>query len=147
MTTQEYKWMYDFALLTKQQLEDVGFNIDLQVVDWATLVKRRNNSKEYDVFTTGIGAFYDPTHPVFLKPSWPGWTTDEDIFRIDAELARETDQKKRVALWEQQTRLFYEKVPVIRYGDLFGLRATRNTVKGFNEKTERVRFYNVWLEK
>ena len=25
MTTQEYKWMYDFALLTKQQLEDVGF--------------------------------------------------------------------------------------------------------------------------
>src|SRR3989449_147164 len=58
-----------------------------------------------------------------------------------------TQEKKRVALWEQQTRLFYEKVPVIRYGDLFGLRATRNTVKGFNDKTERIRFYNVWLEK
>jgi peptide/nickel transport system substrate-binding protein len=147
MTTQEYKWMYDFALLTKQQLEDVGFNIDLQVVDWATLVKRRNNSKEYDAFTTGIGAFYDPTNAVFLTASWPGWTTDEDILRLQAELARETDQKKRFALWEQQTRQFYEKVPVIRYGDLFGLRAIRNTVKGFNEKTERVRFYNVWLEK
>ena len=71
MTTQEYKWMYDFALLTKQQLEDIGFNIDLQVVDWATLVKRRNNSKEYDVFTTGIGAFYDPTHAVFLTRAGP----------------------------------------------------------------------------
>jgi len=134
MTTQEYKWMYDFALLTKQQLEDIGFAIDLQVVDWATLVKRRNNPKEYDVFTTGIGAFYDPTHAVFLTPSWPGWTTDEDI-------------QKRMALWEQQTRQFYEKVPVIRYGDLFGLRAARTTVRDFNEKTERVRFYNVWLEK
>ena len=147
MTTQEYKWMYDFALLTKQQLEDVGFNIDLQVVDWATLVKRRNNSKEYDVFTTGIGAIYDPYHAVFLSPNWPGWTTDEDILRLQAELARETDQKKRFALWEQQTRQFFEKVPVIRYGDLFGLRAMRNTVKGFNEATERIRFYNVWLEK
>ena len=147
MTTQEYKWMYDFALLTKQQLEDVGFNIDLQVVDWATLVKRRNNSKEYDVFTTGIGAIYDPYHAVFLSPNWPGWTTDEDILRLQAELARETDQKKRFALWEQQTRLSFEKVPVIRYGDLFGLRAMRNTVKGFNESTERIRFYNVWLEK
>jgi hypothetical protein len=52
-----------------------------------------------------------------------------------------------MALWEQQTRQFYEKVPVIRYGDLFGLRAARNTVKGFNESTERIRFYNVWLEK
>jgi peptide/nickel transport system substrate-binding protein len=147
MTTQEYKWMYDFALLTKQQLEDVGFNIDLQVVDWATLVKRRNNPKEYDVFTTGIGAAYDPTHHVYLTPSWPGWTTDEGIQKIQQELARETDPKKRMALWEQQTRQFYEKVPVIRYGDLFGLRAARNTVKGFNESTERVRFYNVWLDK
>ena len=147
MTTQEYKWMYDFALLTKQQLEDVGFNIDLQVVDWATLVKRRNNSKEYDVFTTGIGASYDPTHHIYLTASWPGWTTDEDILKLQADLARETDPKKRMALWEQQTRQFYEKVPVIRYGDLFGLRATRNTLKGFNDKTERVRFYNVWLEK
>src|SRR6266513_2056564 len=147
MTTQEYKWMYDFALLTKQQLEDAGFAIDLQVVDWATLVKRRNNSKEYDVFTTGMGAFYDPTHHIYLTASWPGWTTDEDILRLQAELARETDPKKRLALWEQQTRQFYEKVPVIRYGDLFGLRAIRNTVKGFNEKTERIRFYNVWLDK
>jgi peptide/nickel transport system substrate-binding protein len=146
MTTQEYKWMYDFALLTKQQLEDAGFTIDLQVVDWATLVKRRNNSKEYDVFTTGMGAFYDPTHHIYLTASWPGWTTDEDILRLQAELARETDPKKRLALWEQQTRQFYEKVPVIRYGDLFGLRGIRNTVKGFNEKTERIRFYNVWLE-
>ena len=82
MTTQEYKWMYDFALLTKQQLEDVGFNIDLQVVDWATLVKRRNNSKEYDAFTTGIGAIYDPAHVNFLTASWPGWTTDEDILKL-----------------------------------------------------------------
>jgi peptide/nickel transport system substrate-binding protein len=147
MTTQEYKWMYDFALLTKQQLEDVGFNIDLMVVDWATLVKRRNNPKEYDAFTTGMGVFYDPTHHIYLTPTWPGWTTDEDIQKLQAELARETDPKKRMALWEKQTRQFYEKVPVIRYGDLFGLRGARTTVKGFNEKTERIRFYNVWLEK
>src|SRR6266480_5261982 len=147
MTTQEYKWMYDFALLTKQQLEDAGFTIDLQVVDWATLVKRRNNPKEYDVFTTGMGAFYDPTHHIYLTATWPGWTTDEDILKLQAELARETDPKKRMVLWEQQTRQFYEKVPVIRYGDLFGLRAMRTSVKGFNERTERIRFYNVWLDK
>src|SRR5213083_134424 len=147
MTTQEYKWMYDFALLSKQQLEDAGFTIDLQVVDWATLVKRRNNPKEYDVFTTGMGNFYDPTHHIYLGPNWPGWTDDEELNRLLAELASESDYKKRFALWEQVTRVFYDKVPVARYGDLFGLRAARTTVKGFNEKPERVRFYNVWLEK
>jgi len=147
MTTQEYKWMYDFALLSKQQLEDAGFTIDLQVVDWATLVKRRNNPKEYDVFTTGMGNFYDPTHHIYLGPNWPGWTDDEELNRLLAELAREGDYKKRFMLWEQVTRTFYDRVPVARYGDLFGLRAIRNTTKGFNEKTERIRFYNVWLDK
>ena len=139
--------MYDFALLSKQQLEDVGFNIDLQVVDWATLVKRRNNSKEYDVFTTGMGAFYDPTHHIYLTNNWPGWTSDEEILKLQAELARETDQKKRMALWEQQTRQFYDKVPVIRYGDLFGLRAMRSHVKGFDTTLMRPRFHNVSLDK
>jgi len=147
MTTQEYKWMYDFALLSKQQLEDAGFTIDLQVVDWATLVKRRNNSKEYDVFTTGMGNFYDPTHHIYLGPNWPGWTDDEELNRLLAELASESDYKKRFALWEQVTRVFYDKVPVARYGDLFGLRAIRGHVKGFDTTLMRPRFHNVWLDK
>jgi len=147
MTTQEYKWMYDFALLSKQQLEDAGFTIDLQVVDWATLVKRRNNEKEYDAFTTGIGNAYDPTHHVYLTPNWPGWTNDEEINRLLAELAGEGDYKKRFALWEQVTRVFYDKVPVARYGDLFGLRASRSHVKGFDTTLMRPRFHNVWLDK
>jgi peptide/nickel transport system substrate-binding protein len=147
MTTQEYKWMYDFALLSKQQLEEAGFVIDLQVVDWATLVKRRNNPKEYEAFTTGTGNIYHPAHYTILNCSWPGWTCDDDITRNQQELARETDPKKAFALWEQQTRLFYEKVPSIRYGDLHGLRAASKRLQGFNEKVERPRFYNVWLDR
>ncbi len=146
MTTQEYKWMYDFALLSKQQLEDAGFNIDLQVVDWATLVKRRNNSKEYDVFTTGMAP--STTRPTTsISPQAAGVDDRRGHPQAAVGPGARDRSKKRMALWEQQTRQFYEKVPVIRYGDLFGLRAARNTLKGFNESTERIRFYNVWLEK
>ncbi|MBI4011195.1 MAG: ABC transporter substrate-binding protein [Candidatus Rokubacteria bacterium] len=147
VTTQEYKWMYDFALVSKQQLEDVGFNIDLQVVDWATLVKRRNNPKEYEAFTTGTGNIFEPTAFTILSCTWPGWTCDEEIQRLNAELTRETDYKKRYALWTEMHKVFYERVPSIRYGDLHGLRAASKKLKGLNEKTERPRFYNVWLER
>jgi len=149
ITTQEYKWMYDFALITKQQLEDVGFKIDLQVIDWASVIQRRNNPKEYDAFTTGMGAeeMYEPTLHGALSCAWPGWNCDEEVQKIQVELARETDPKKRYALWERQTLLFYEKVPLIGYGNLFGLRAIRSTVKGYNEKTDRIRLFNVWLDK
>ena len=44
-------------------------------------------------------------------------------------------------------RVFYERVPVIRYGDLFGLRAMQASVKGYNEKMAFPRFHNVWLDK
>jgi peptide/nickel transport system substrate-binding protein len=147
MTTQEYKYMYDFALVSKQQLEDVGFNIDLQVLDWATVVKRRANPKEYDAFTSSIGPFYEPTLALFLSCAWPGWTCDEDIQRVQTQLAQETDPKVRYALWVQQTKQFYEKVPVIRYGDLFGLRGIRKSVQGFNDRTVRPRFFNAWLDR
>src|SRR5438093_284610 len=113
----------------------------------ATLGQRRVQPKEYDVFTTGMGNFFDPTHHIYLTPTWPGWTEDEQIATLMAQLARETELKKRQELWAQMTKLFYEKVPVARYGDLFGLRALRTTVKGFNDKTERPRFWGVWLDR
>src|SRR5499425_1563927 len=91
MTTQEYKWMYDFALVSKQQLEDVGFKIDLQVMDWSTLGQRRVQPKEYDVFTTGMGNFFDPTQHIYLGPNWPGWTSDEEFLTLNTQLSRETD--------------------------------------------------------
>jgi len=82
-----------------------------------------------------------------LSCTWAGWTCDEEIGRVTQDLARETDPKKRRALWDQATRLWYDKVPSIRLGDLHGLRAVQKTVKGLNENTERPRFYNVWLER
>jgi peptide/nickel transport system substrate-binding protein len=86
--------------------------------------------KEYDAFTTGIGPQYDPTNSNVLSCSWPGWTCDEQIQTIKTAMIRETDYKKRFALWEQMHKAFYEKVPVIRYGDLFGLRAASKKVQG-----------------
>ena len=89
IATKEYKWMYDFAVMMKQQMEDVGFVVDLQVVDWATLSTRRFNPKEYEVFTTGIGigAQFDPMFQAILSCTWAGWTCDEEIAKNTQELA------------------------------------------------------------
>ena len=92
MTTQEYKWMYDFALVSKQQLEDAGFIIDFQVVDWATLVKRRNNPKEYDAFTTGIGPAVRPDQLERAQLQLAGL----DLRRADPEHQDRDDPRDRL---------------------------------------------------
>jgi hypothetical protein len=36
-------------------------------------------------------------------------------------------------------------VPVIRYGDLFGMRAASKKLQGINERMERVRMFNTGM--
>jgi peptide/nickel transport system substrate-binding protein len=146
MTTREYAWMYNYALVTKQQLEELGITVDLQVVDWATLVQRRNNPQMYDIFTTGMSFVPDPTQHPYLRCDWPGWTCDEQIQKLMDALRREADPAKRRATWEEIQKRFYEYVPAIRYGDIFGFRAMQAYVKGYENMTFP-RFNNVWLEK
>ncbi|HEV8673342.1 MAG TPA: ABC transporter substrate-binding protein [Methylomirabilota bacterium] len=144
MCTQFYDWMYKSALAAKQQLEDVGFTIDLQVLEWATVVQRRSDAKLYDVFTTGIGFDADPAFKVILSCDWPGWTCDPKLDGLMARLAAETDLARRKEIWGQVQRWFWEEVPVIKFGDFFTLRVKQKALGGYANKY-RPFFWNVWL--
>ena len=120
--------------------------VDLQVVDSATLVQRRNNEKMYDIFTTGMSLSAGPD-PAPLPPlrlarlDLPRSITS----RMDADPRGARPDEAQGPL-EEVRRTFYERA-VIRYSDLFGLRAMQASVKGYNEKMAFPRFYDVWLNK
>ena len=144
VTTKEYEWMYRNALVAKQQLEEAGFKIDLQVVDWATLVQRRNKPELFDVFSTGFTFGPEPALATSVQCGWPGWWCQEDKERAMEALARETDQKKRKAHWERVQQIFHEDVGRIKFGDYFSLDVVRKDVKNF-PPAPWTAFWNVWL--
>jgi len=144
VTTKEYEWMYNTALVSKQQMEEAGFKVDLQVVDWATLVQRRNKPELFDVFSTGFSFAPDPAIATALQCNWPGWWCHEEKDRLLGELARETDPRKRRAIIERVQTLFYEDVGRIKFGDYFLLEVTRKELRGF-ESGVYLRFWNAWL--
>ncbi len=146
ITTQEYQWMYKNALVAKQQLEEVGFKVELQVVDWATLVQRRNKPELFDVFSTGFTFGVDPALATSVQCSWPGWWCLEEKDRALEALIRESDPKKRRVLWERVQQLFYEDVGRIKFGDYFTLDAVRKELRGF-QSTPELYFWNAWLAK
>jgi peptide/nickel transport system substrate-binding protein len=146
ITTKEYDWMYKTALVSKQQLEEVGFKIDLQVLDWATLVQRRNKPELFDVFSTGFTFTADPALATALQCGWPGSWCHEEKDRLLQDLARESDAKKRKALIDRIQTIFYDDVGRIKFGDYFLLDVTRKELRGFRS-TPELYFWNVWLAK
>jgi peptide/nickel transport system substrate-binding protein len=145
ITTKEYQWMFKNALVAKQQLEAAGFTIDLQVVDWATLVQRRNKPEVWDVFSTGFSFNPEPAFSTATACNWPGWWCHEDKEQWMAALARETDGKKRKAMWDKVQQIFYDDVGRVKFGDVFGLTAVRKEVHGFRP-TNETNLWNVWLK-
>jgi peptide/nickel transport system substrate-binding protein len=144
ITTKEYDYMYNSAVVAKQQMEEVGFKVDLQVVDWATVVQRRNKPELWDIFTTGITFSPDPALTSNLQCDWPGWWCHEEKERLLTELIRESDPKKRRGIIERIQSVFYEDVGRVKMGDFFTMYATTRDLKGFSGGPF-LHFWDVWL--
>jgi len=144
LTTREYEQMYKSALVAAQQLEEIGMKIDLQVVDWATLVQRRNKPDAFDVFSTFFNFTADPALHTSVQCAFPGWWCTHDKERVLSELTRESDPRKRRALIDTLQTLFYEDVGRIKFGDYFSLNVSRQELRGFRPSPDLF-FWNAWL--
>jgi peptide/nickel transport system substrate-binding protein len=149
MATQEYAYMYGAAIVAKQQLEEAGFVVDLQITDWATVLERRAQKEAWDVFVTGHGFVPDPSQITYVGQMniYPGWWSDEESLELAAELLAEPDFERRFELWEQIQRNAYEQVPAVKTGDSSVIAVWQKSVGGFTTQLQRgVPYWNVWLE-
>jgi peptide/nickel transport system substrate-binding protein len=144
IVTTEYEHHYKPALVVKSQLEEVGFKVDLQVLDWATVVQRRNKPELYDVFSTAV--VFEPESNTYSIAvcEWPGWWCNPEKDQLLQAIGRETDTRKRLAMWERVQLLMYEDAARMRLGDYFRLDARRKDVQGFRPGPY-MHFWNVWL--
>ena len=94
-------------------LKKAGFNVDLQAIDWQTLVSRRSKKEKpseggWNVFMTSWSAI-DILNPIMAAgfsakcegKSWFGWPCDEKMEELRTAFATETDAAKQKALGEQ----------------------------------------------
>jgi peptide/nickel transport system substrate-binding protein len=131
ISTKEYPYMYNMGLSFKDQLEKVGFKIDLQVMDWATLVSTRGKPDLQEVFITGHPTWNHPILQVYLDGSWPGWWTAEKKNRLVSEMLAEPDPERQKALIQELQRFQWEDMPWVRCGENFALRAIRQEIMSY----------------
>ena len=147
VTTREYEFMYKNALVAKQQLEEVGIVVDLQVVDWATLNHRTEKPELWEIFSTGFVFSADPANHVAFRCTFQGWWCNEEKERLLGELQVEMDLKKRKAIVDRLQTVFYEEVGSVKLGDYFTLDVARRDLRGEFRTAPRLYFWNSWLAK
>ena len=111
LTTAEYNPHYDQAIIIRSQLQQAGFNVELQVHDWATVGERRANPELWDVFFTRFSIEPEPLSYAFLSPDYPGWWDTEEKRAIVDELRKTIEPEKRGELWADLQALIYEQIP------------------------------------
>ncbi|CAN5174157.1 ABC transporter substrate-binding protein [soil metagenome] len=149
MCTQEYAYMYGSAVVAKQQLEEAGFVVDLQVTDWATVLEKRAQKESWDVFVTGHGFVPDPSQITYVGQMniYPGWWDSEESLALAAQLLSEPDFETRYELWEQIQIKAYEEIPAVKTGDSSVISVWSTDVGGYTDQLQRgVPYWNVWLE-
>lgn len=106
-----------FANVTAHELRELGMNVEVKKMDWATFLKERNNRGPvadggWSVFDTWwIAAdLMDPSSTAFSgdpATGWVGWPKDEALEKYRVEFARATTlATQREAAAKVQARLY-----------------------------------------
>jgi len=132
LVSTNYQAHFDEATVFTRQLAEAGINVQMMVVDWATLLKTRGQSEQWDIYVTHHGFQPDPILLTFLNPTYPGWWDSPEISALRTELTNTSDQAARKAAWDKIQALFYEQVPAMKVGDAYTYDIASPKLRGLN---------------
>lgn len=130
LTSRQYEHHFKMAEVAKLAFEAAGFNVDMDVVDWATLGQRRDNPDLWDIYITHSPFLPEPALTTLWNVSArTGWGSSEKEATL-AQFTTETDLAKRQELFTEMQRLNYEDVGFIKIGAFNQLTGQRKGLTG-----------------
>jgi peptide/nickel transport system substrate-binding protein len=143
----------NLAPVAKSLMERAGFKVDMQSMDWQTLVSRRAKKDPPDkggwnVFMTSSASvdIVDPLANTYTNAvgdkAWFGWPKDEALVKMRAAFADETDEAKRKALAIAMQERVAENPTHIFLGQWYAPVALRKNITGNMESPVTV-FWNI----
>lgn len=135
MVSTNYPFHYDTAIVYTKELAKAGFNIDLQVYDWATLIQKRAQPDQWDMFFTHHGFVPDPILISLMNDNYPGWWATPEKEALKEKFTSTSDPAERHKIWAQIQALIYQQVPAMKTGDIYTYNIASPKLKGLSELT------------
>jgi peptide/nickel transport system substrate-binding protein len=135
MTTQDYQSMYDIAIYAQAMAAEAGIEMELEVVEWATLLDAYLEG-DYQVMAFGYSARLDPalSYDMFMgdKSEEPRKVWDDpEAQALLARAIEEGDPAVRQELFDALHRKHIDSVTFMNFYEWPSIAATRADVEGF----------------
>ena len=129
------------APVAKAQLEAAGFKVNMQSMDWQTLVARRAKKDPPDkggwsAFITSWGAadILNPVSAAFFNASCDkalfGWPCDETIEKLRDQFSKESDPAKQKQIAIELQKYWVEHPTHVHLGEWYQPIALRADIDG-----------------
>lgn len=143
----------NLAPVAKDLMEAIGMNVDMQSMDWSTLVARRSKKDApadggWNAFATAwaAGDLFNPVAMAFLNSSCDkalfGWPCDEQMEELRDKFARATSNEEQKELIDAIQKRWTEYPTHIHLGQWNTTSALRNNVQGYLQSGVPV-FWNI----
>ena len=148
----DLKSLTPFGPVTAQTLRKIGMNVDLQAMDWATVLSRRAKKDPpaqggWNIMHTWwVNAdLLNPINNAGINSSgngWFGWPKDDEIETLRKAFAKETDPVKQKRIVDALTKRAYEVAIYVPTGQFQWPYAYRSNITGVLDGPAPV-FWNV----
>jgi peptide/nickel transport system substrate-binding protein len=143
----------NLAPVAKELMEAIGMNVDMQSMDWSTLVARRSKQDKpedggWNAFATAwsAGDLFNPVAMAFLNSACDkalfGWPCDEEMESLRDQFARATSVDDQKVLIDKIQARWVEYPTHIHLGQWNQVSGLRNNIDGYLQSGVPV-FWNI----
>lgn len=145
LTSRQYEFHYKMAQVAAEYLKAAGFQVQMDVVEWATLTKNRTDPALWDIYITHSPFLPEPSLTGIMSDTSPGWWVSQKKSEVLGAFNAESDPEKRIALWPAVQQAVYDEVPAFKVGNFNALAAQAPNLKGVTPAPWPY-FWNAYLE-
>lgn len=133
LVSQEQKAAHDTSLMLVEQLKAIGINAKLDVYDQATVLDRRKDPNNWDLYVA-IYAWADtPLGMTFMNPSFFGGPFDEKTLALRAEVGEAASLDEAREAWQEMQEYLWEYLVGTKLGNKKMLIVERTAVEGLTD--------------
>jgi len=130
------------AVLIQRRLQDIGIDVSIRVIEWASFVNRFIKTGEFEAVVLGWSLSLDPDQYSIWHSSQQGPGQFNFIGynnpRVDTLLEdgrKELNNEKRKQIYDEFSKIIYDEQPIIYLYAGYGLTAIHKKIKGVNKIT------------